>query len=265
MRKFWLLPILLGTILVLGVAVTAEAEAPDYVILTAFTDEGDPTWFPPVVVVDMDTLGHPKTVTLKVDNVSAEDFGFRIDGLDIIATIPVREDRLITIPTNQPGIYRMYSDLHTQTRATTDLIQRTRPNVSGWLVIGSKRQGDRFYLDMAKYFGRSLEDALTQLQRHELDPRNFTAFANECEIQLDMLRWTTNALHDPGIAAPEDRALAYGELHAIVNDELRPGFHKMVRQMNLKQVSRHASLARAIKKLKEIQHVVDSVPGRSTR
>ena len=260
MRKSKILAILVSVLFVFGLAATVQAEAPDYVVFTAFTDKGEPTWSPPVVVVDLDTMGHPKFVNLKVDNVSAEDFGFRIDGLDITATVPVREERMIRLPTDKPGIYRMYSDLHRQARATTDLIQKIPPQVSGWLVIGSRSDGDRFYLDMAKYFGESLESVLTQLQRHEVLPKHFTAIASECKIQLGMLRWTTNSLWDPGIAAPEDRALAYGELHAIVNEEIRPTFHAYVSQMSMKQVPRHASLSRTIKKLQEVQQIIDSIP-----
>jgi len=260
MRTSRTLAILVSVLFVFGLAATVQAETPDYVVFTAFTDKGEPTWSPPVVVVDLDTIGHSKFVNLKVDNVSGEDFGFRIDGLDIMATVPVLEERMIRIPTDKPGVYRMYSGLHRQARATTDLIQKPPSFVSGWLVIGSKGNGDQYYLDMAKYFGESLEGALRQVQRHELLPEHFGAFAAECKIQLDMLRWTTNSLWDPGIAAPEERALAYGELHAIVNEEIRPTFHKFVKQMTLKQVPRHASLSRAIKKLQEVQHIIDSIP-----
>ena len=260
MRTSKILAILVSVLFVFGLATTAQAEAPDYVIFTAFTDKGEPTWSPPVVVVDLDTMGHPKFVNLKVDNVSAEDFGFRIDGLDVTATVPVREERMIRLPTDKPGIYRMYSDLHRQARATTDLIQPIPPHVSGWLVIGSRSDGDRFYLDMAKYFGESLKSVLTQLQRHEVLPKHFTAIASECKIQLGMLRWTTSSLWDPSIAAPEDRALAYDELYTIVNEEIRPTFHAYVAQMSMKQVPRHASLSRTIKKLQEVQRIIDSIP-----
>lgn len=97
---------LIGLFIVSSPGIVQAGESQE-ITLTARVEAGSKVWVPAAV-----TISKGKTATLRLENTTEAEHGFSIDELGITEVVGPHQTKKVGLPTDKPGTYRFYCQLH---------------------------------------------------------------------------------------------------------------------------------------------------------
>lgn len=254
MKSARLLSLTLGIVLAVSLSGTALGSAPEYVIETAFTDMGAATWKPSMLVIDSAKFGAGSMVTIRIKNTSNEDFGFVVAKLGITEHVPAFTERTVRLRLGESGAYTFYSNQHALITAEAENID-SRPQVPGWLLVGSSERAEQLYLNFSKHLSKALLHDLRALHRESVQPHLRPALIETCADLVAKLQWATEQLWLSGQKSPDPPAY-YRMIRNIANKDIAPTFRKLIWPLKLPTAVQEAMMEHMIAKLAKMAHFI---------
>lgn len=254
MRSKRLLSLIFGIVLAVGFGGITLGAAQEYVIQTAFTDMGAATWKPSMLVIDSAKFGTGSVVTIRIQNTSSEDFGFVVEKLGITEHVPAFAERTVRLHLEESAVYTFYSNQHALITAEDENLG-SRPQVPGWLVVGSSERAEQLYLDFSKHLSKALLRDLRALHRESVQPHLRPALVEICADMVAKLQWSTEQLWLSVQKSPDPPAY-YRMIRNIANRDIAPTFRKLIWPLKLPAAVQEAMMAQLITKLAKLEHFI---------
>jgi len=215
---------------------------------------GAATWKPSMLIVDSAKFGTGSVVTVRINNTSNEDFGFVVEKLGITKHIPAFTEHTVRFRLERSGVYTFYSNQHEL--ITTEIGKPgTRPQVPGWIIVGSSERAEQLYLTFSKNLSKALLRNLRAIHRESVQPHLRPVLIETCVDLVTKLQWSTDQLWLLGQKMP-DPPPYYRVIRSIANKDIAPTFRKLIWPLKLPTAVQEAMMAQMITKLVKMRHFI---------